>query len=358
VVTLHRRGWRIGRWLRADGLELALIGVAGLLGFGIWVALDPDRSVIIQDFLLRENVGKLGGSGYLAGMVSGSYPVTRIWLGNFANLGTYAPALGGLLWQLVRERRADRRARPSGDETALWLYVLAFLVVYTIPRQRQENYLLPTVAALSVLLALRWDRLPGGLHRAALAVTAAAVAGLGWMMVGIGRSVPGVSHGAGKLGLVAGILGLCLWGLSSAARARALLPAGVLGGMLALGLALSPFDRMVEWRPGGREALAGQTVWFPRTFRARHERYRFVAPGIEIAPYDGRDPRAPLEELAKGRVVALGVDLGAEPPPGHRVFGEVLDLRTRLPADRVRRIVVERRFEELVYRLAILQRKP
>ena len=112
-------------------------------------------------------MGKLGGSRLLARARVGA---------------VLAPAF---VARPVRERGALSRFRllyvvvdgvagPSAgmslEEKGLWILVLSFLIVYSVPSQRQENYLLPSVPALAVLIAMRWryDRTPVGCARLAV----------------------------------------------------------------------------------------------------------------------------------------------------------------------------------------------
>ena len=90
--------------------------------------------------------------------------------------GLYAVVLLGLVIDTLR-----RRKQLTPQEIQLWLYVLGFLIIYSIPTQRQENYILPTCAALSVLLALRWQALPALWFRITLVVMACLFAATFWI---------------------------------------------------------------------------------------------------------------------------------------------------------------------------------
>ena len=149
-VLVARRYQRLA-FLRFDVPRILLASFVALACFAIWPALDPEPAEILQHFVLEENVGKLGGDGYLRGLFFGPYPLHRLWLGHLANAGLFALPLVYLVVVSVRDR-----ARMSVDEKSLWILVLSFLVVYSVPGQRQENYLLPSVPALAVLMAMRW----------------------------------------------------------------------------------------------------------------------------------------------------------------------------------------------------------
>lgn len=359
AILWRRRGWRLGELLRRDSMKLAVMSGLGLGIFALWFAVDPQPEIILRQFVLQENIGKFGSGNYLLGLLSGPYPVWRIWLGNFMNMGFYALPLAALVWLTLREfRKAPAEGGLTGPERELWLYVLVFLVVYSVPRQRQENYILPTVAALSVLLALRWERIPIAFFRAGLALAGACLGLLLTMMLGIRRAVPDLTYAGWQLAAAAALLGLALLALANGRLSRRLFPGVVCGTFLCLGFALSPFDRRIEPAPGGPglEALAGRTIWFPATFSRRDERYRFLVPGSEVAGYNGRKRIHGEQALADGKLTALAFDLGDSLPGGYVIYGELLDLRTRLPPATIRDVVVGARFDQLVYRLVILER--
>lgn len=346
-------------FLRRAVPRLGAMALLGLGLFALWFAADPRPDLVLRSFILGENASKLQLSGYLAGLFRGTYPLTRIWLGDFLNLGFYAFTLAGLLWLTLRRRRqAESDGGLSRAEKDLWLFVLAFLLVYSVPSQRQENYILPTVPALSVLLALRWNEIASGWHRLTLGA-----AGLGlvlalWAMVGIGRAVPDAGYAAGDYALVGVLLLLAMFGLSSAARTRLLAPVVVCGMLLTIGAALVPFDRPFRPVPGGPGlgALAGRSVHVPSNFAAREERFRFLLPRSGIQPYDSRTPGTGEALLEQGRTVALLLPPDGAPAPDATVFGEKYEIRTRRPSREIRRIIFGGEWDLLAARVVIVRR--
>ena len=87
----------------------------------------------------------------------------------------------------------------------------------------------------------------------------------------------------------------------------------------------------------------------------RHERFRFDVPGSQVAPYDPRDSAATDSLLRQGRLMALAIPLDSAAPAGHRQYAQRLDLRTRIPSDDVRQIILHRHFNLLVQRLVIIE---
>ena len=355
IIQWHRRRGGALQLLRHDAGRLVTMAGIGLLLFALWLALDPYPGAIVHDFIGRENINKLWHTGYLQGLVSGKHSlITNIWLGDFTNFGFLAPTLLGLVGLTLLRWRAEITAA----ERDLWIYVLAFLICYTVPYQRQENYLLPTVPALSVLLALRWEWIPSWLLRLSGAAAVAFIGALAWLMRGLADAVPSATYPAWPLALITALLGLALSavaGRSTGVRWR--LPAAVAGTWLALGLALSPFDAPFLPAPGGPglESLRSRTILFPIAWPERNERFRFDLPGSQVAAYEPGDAVAVGTLIAQGRLMALPLSLGGAPPAGHVVYGERLQLRIAVPLEEVWEIVLHRRFDRIVQRLVIIE---
>ena len=154
LVLLRRDGWDVRAFLRRRLGFLAVASTVGLAAFLAWPALDPRPDLIWSQFVLAESARKLKFATFVSGLFSGEDALWEIRIRDLKNAGIYVLLLLALLRDLWRRRRAL-----GADEQELWLYVLAFLVVYSLPTQRQANYLLPSMAALAVLLALRWNNL-------------------------------------------------------------------------------------------------------------------------------------------------------------------------------------------------------
>ena len=387
LIQWRRRRWDLLATLRNDTTRLVAMAGIGLIIFSLWFLFDPYPLTVLHDFVGRENLGKFQHGSYLKDLVTGHYnAITVIWLGDFVNFGMLAPALAGLVavTVIVLRRRgvprgADGRfeARESdaeeyqgstpavtpdaaltSAERDLWCYVIAFFIVYTAPRQRQENYILPTVAALSVLLALRWERIPVWLLRLSAALATLVTGALLWLVIGLPAAVPDVAYGGWQVALLAILFLLALSGIAGRGSAiRCRLPAAAAAPWLALGIALAPFDGpfVATPRSPGFNAVENRTILFPSTFFMRHERFRFDVPGSQVAPYDPRDSLATDSLIRQGRLMALDLPLDGAPPAGHLAYASRLDLRTRIPADDVRAIILHRRFDLLIRRLMIVE---
>ncbi|MGW8323551.1 MAG: hypothetical protein ACWGSD_18560, partial [Thermodesulfobacteriota bacterium] len=307
----------------------------------------PYPEKILSQFLMKENVGKFNLAHFWTGLYSGSYALWRLWLGDFANAGLYAVVLLGLVIDTVR-----RRKRLAPHEKQLWLYVLGFLIIYSIPTQRQENYILPTCAALSVLLALRWQALPAVWFRITLVVAAFLFAVTFWLQWEVEHAF-GARLFSWKNYLVPFLLlSLSLFSLARIEVGRFLLPLIALGALLTASLFLDPFSR--KYSEAARAELRGKTVYFPsRPFLTKHELYRFILPGANVVGYTRLRPLEKIDHKYCARII----DLGEEIPEGYRLIDEVYNLKTRHTNQQIKDMIFHRRMDLMLDRLALLEKK-
>ncbi len=346
------RDWRLGEAIRRDAPGIALAIVVALAIFALWPLLDPDPARILHKFVLGENLGKLKTGHYFTGLFSGTYPVWRVWLGDLTNAGLMAPLV---IWLAVVSWR--ERARLRFEEKALWVFVLAFLVVYTVPSQRQENYILPTVPALAVLLALRWNAMrPGWFYLFNLPLLLG-VALLALLQPAIAHVLPAGAYNLGNY--IAPWLALAL--LLAAYVRRTLAPKlflpTVFLAFLIFGSVLRPFDGPLgQYTPGTIKAMAGSTVYVPSDFPGKYDRQRFLLPKTEVLGYDPHNAAARERLLEEGKRVAIDLPYDAPLPAGYGVFGSRLTLRSRLPVQDLWAILFQRRTDRLLLREVIVQR--
>lgn len=307
-----------------------LMACAAVSLFLLWPLLDPRRDALVSDFFLRENLGKLGGGeraalaghGYLWDAVFGPYHLGRIWAGPLVNAGLLAPVLAAAAWSGWKHR-----AGMASGERLLWKMLLAFLVFYSIPSQRQENYLIPAMPAAAALVGLHWARLP----RAA-AVASGAAAGAVCLAAPVLFIVAGGLVPFGAAAWLAALSGLALAAGSFAAPR--LTHASVLATYLTISCALAPFDG-----PAGRydqaalSQMAGRVVYVPTGWdhKPRTEYYRFALPGADVRGFDPDNAELRRDLLAAGKLVGSSLPLGAEPPTGCSAVGRRLALKSRLP---------------------------
>ncbi len=347
LVLFYRADFRPVSFLKRYGLFLSGTVLLGLGIFSLWLVFDPYPEKVLSQFLLKENVGKFNLSNFWEGLYSGPYALWRLWLGNFANAGLYALLLLGLVVDAVK-----RRKTLSYREKQLWIYVLGFLIVYSVPTQRQENYILPTCAALSVLLALRWHALPAVWFRLTLLVAALLFSSTFWIQWEVERAF-GASLFSWENDTVPLLfLALTLFSLVRIETGRYLLPVIALGVLLTGSLFLDPFSR--KYSEEARRELQGKTVYFPsRKPLIKHEIYRFILPGANVVGYTKQKP---LEEIDHTYCAKI-IDLGEEIPEGYRLIDEVYNLKTRHTNQQIKDMIFHRRLELMLDRLALLEKR-
>jgi 4-amino-4-deoxy-L-arabinose transferase-like glycosyltransferase len=343
-ALLVRSDLRPGPWLRRYGAFCLAIALIGLALFALWPLLDPDPGQVLRQFVGHENAGKFRWDGFVGGLFTGRYTLLRIWLGDFANAGLYAVLLAGFLVLTVR-----RRASLSPPERELWGYVLAFLVVYSFPAQRQENYVLPSCAALAVLMALRWESIG-----AAWFVASHALVGVVLLLsLGVQLRIEQLAGArlftAWNYGTVALGLLLVAVGLVRGSWRRELFPLAVFVVLVAESSFLQPFSH--RFPEATCAQLRGATVYFPSTSVESQEKYRFVLPGARVRGYFG----SPLPWLSESTFVAIRVPYGQPLPAGVTPVDEIRSLRTRHSARELRDMIFHGRFDLLADRLVIVR---
>ena len=354
---LARRGRRWGEFVRRDTLRLAVLGLGGLGLFALWPLLDPEGQKVWEQFVLRENLGKVGSDGnYLVEMLAGRHSVWRTWFGHLVNAGLYAPLLVFLAFDAWRRRRALSEA-----EKGLWILVLAFLVAYTFPTHRQENYLLPTVPALALLMALRWQA-AFGKHAWRISSIVTLVAGLvacAFVLLVVSAGIGIGWSDYGPLDLAVPVLAVLasLVGLVRLTAARFAVPLAVLLAYGSIACVTAPFEGPKGRFPAEVRDEVRAAVLVPSSFRATEESYRFLLPladPVAYHPEAGLPRHGPSPSRFDLRPAVVRADPGATPAPlTHPRLtwmerGRRLTLETRLSGTALRALLVERRLEVLV----------
>lgn len=334
-------------------LRVGLSVAVALSIFALWPILDPDPGAVLRHFVLEENLGKIQGEGYVRGLVCGPYALHWLWLGHFGNAGLFAVPLLFLVVTSLRERKSL-----SPEERSLWILVLSFLLVYSIPSQRQENYLIPTVPALAVLLARRWTSfsleqfrwfpVPGALFAAAVVS----------VVLGIrGQILPPGSYRSWHLAVPAVVL--CLWTvlIVRPREARYSFHAMVFASFLLIALAVSPFEGPLgRYDPERVAFLKGKTVFVPSEFVSRHERHRFLLSGALIEGYDPADVDSTSRLLSSGQHVVVYRRPGSGIEGPFRVIARRFDLRSRQTREEMWRILFGRELDLLVRQELVVRR--
>jgi 4-amino-4-deoxy-L-arabinose transferase-like glycosyltransferase len=352
LAAIERRGDR--RVLASTDLPRVAVTVSiALFLFLLWPLLDPDPSAIFRHFVIEQNLGKLQGAGYWSGLFSGPYALQWLWLGPFASAGLFALPLLFLVVASLRERNSLSR-----DEKALWVLVLSFLLVYSIPRQRQENYLLPTVPALSILLALRWRRFSTRWFRWFSLFGVVYAAALFSLVRAVQRdALPRGSYSAWQIALLVALVLSWVAMLLLPSIARGWFHPLALASLGALAIALAPFEGpQGRYPPDRLEILKGRRVFVPSTFVSHYERHRFLLPGARVEGYDPSDANETSRLLDSGRIVVVQRPVGDDPQGPFRVIARRFDLSSRQTNEEMWRILVDHDLDLLVREELILRR--
>lgn len=275
------RGYRLGDFLRRDAAKVALVTLLALGVFGLWFVLDPQRQFILQDFVLKENIGKFDAkeSSYLATALWGKHSIWQYSLGWLTNAGLLAPAVVAVFVLAWRHRQ-----RMTDAEKLLWIWVITLFVFHLLPNLRYERYLLPAMPAVAVLCGLYWGKIP----RWALTVTVAA-AGIALLALLAGAWLLAVqlpntrTYALFDWLALAGLTAVALAALLHREWVRILALPSVLFVYLGFAIFLRPFDGPLgAYARPAIEAVRGEEVVYPSPFTGRDELIRFLLPGAAV----------------------------------------------------------------------------
>ncbi|HEY6095434.1 MAG TPA: hypothetical protein VIU93_10830 [Gallionellaceae bacterium] len=343
--------WRMTPFLRQDAPRLAVFGLTALAVFGLWFVLDPDPGAIVREFLLGENVAKLKHDGYWRNFFSGSYPVWGVWFGNLRNAGFLALPL---LYVVIMSLR--RWSLLRHEERALWLWVLCFIAVFTLPAQRQDSYIMATMPAIAVIIGLHWREIPRQWFYLFTLPLLAIFAGLVYLMIPISQQVlPAGAYAPGHYLAPFGGLALAVLALLYNRWAKALFLPLIFLAYLAFASVVAPLEGPLgRYQASAIAAVSGKTVYVPSNFRAQYERFRFLLPGAEIRSYEEGDTEARDRLLAEGQLVVMDVAPGSD-CTALPVLGSRLTVRSRLPQEDVDKVLYQRQMELLFRRELLVQ---
>jgi 4-amino-4-deoxy-L-arabinose transferase-like glycosyltransferase len=349
-----RRHWNLADTVRRDFWKPTTAVVVGLLCFAIWPLLDPEPELIFQKFFLKENVGKFGGGNYFQNLVIGNYTAFRVWFGPVTNAGLLAIPLLYLAVVSIQKRSVI-----MNDEKALWILVFSYLLIFTLPTQRQENYVLPIMPALAILLAMQWNRIDRRWFILFLLPLVLAATLFAFLMFAIASDgVGGIQYALWHpmvLLLVLVSLGVSLFFLDVA---RFLFPASVFLLYLSFGALLSPFDGSIgQYSEGTANKLSNKPVYVPSNFRAKYEQHRFVLPDSDIMGYNENDVDRRKELIDLGEIVAIRLPVDSAIPENYVIYGQRLVVRSRLRGEELYKILFQQRTDVMLRREVIVQLK-
>jgi hypothetical protein len=175
---------------------------------------------------------------------------------------------------------------PAHKVLVAWL--LVWLIVFTIPSQRSERYVIPAMPALAIGMALLWQRIGRVWSLATLLLTAPALvllARIAWVIGEMDVGSPllsGLTVLVAGLGLLAVFLGLfnARWTRNASLLACATVYAS-------FGLMVAPLSHPdADYSTGVHAQLQGKRVAVPNGFTGQYENYHFVLRGAHIIPFD------------------------------------------------------------------------
>jgi 4-amino-4-deoxy-L-arabinose transferase-like glycosyltransferase len=287
AALLSHRQWQF-KPLWALSLRTAASVALGVGVFALWFALDPDPAAVWQEFVVGENVGKMGDKvGYWHEAVfGGGSSMWALVLSPLENAGLLAFAVMGLAFAGWHNRRAISAWAPHTQVLLAWLAV--WVLVFMLPSQRSARYVIPAMPALAILLALSWHQIGRGWFLACgvlIALTTLVFGRVAWAMHAFGlASTSEFLTAAIAQGLV---IALLLAGLAKPAWTRSATLAGCLFFYGAFSLTVAPLDGP-QGRYGNdvKAVFKQQTIAVPSNFNAQWERFEFLLPGNRIVPFD------------------------------------------------------------------------
>lgn len=351
---LHQRDFKLLDCLKTDSLKLIQIAVVALGLFALWFILDPEPQAIWQEFVVGENAGKFDphGGGYFAKLFWGTSSLWSQLVGYPMNAGLLALPVMALTVHAWRQRHTL-----SADEQLLWIWVLALLAFFCIPSQRSSRYLLDAMPAIALLLALRWQALPRWTFGLSLGLCALVLAVFGWFSFRLQQALPEMTlYTPTYWLLLAGGLGLALYGLIRRAQMRELTLLTILAVYLGYAAFLRPFDAPLgNYNQQTQAAVQGKTVAVPYNFNAKYERYRFLLPGANITGYreDEHWPADALKARYPYFTIQQPLTLSSAQPQlcaDCRILGQRLDLHSHHTNQEIKAILAGQVLENLFVR--------
>jgi 4-amino-4-deoxy-L-arabinose transferase-like glycosyltransferase len=338
MLGAQKAPWAISRpGIVTDGIKVAAICVLALAIFGLWFAIDPQPGEVWREFVVGENAGKMNSSkGYFAIAFSGSSGVLTILTGYFSNALFLLPvAVGCFLaaWRAWRQRKGTGKT-VSDAEKALWLWMLAFALVFMVPTQRSTRYLIPAMPALAVLIALYWERISRIWFSLTLLICLGGALAMGLIGFGGVKATQNAWLYSPLYWLFLAVTVLaCIAGMFRPAFTRPITAMSSFAVLFTLAWVTLPFNgEMGHFRPGTDALLKGQTVSVPSNFNGHFERYEFIIPGAKIVPYFAAQP-VDYEDVDglfnNTRYALVQRRAGQKPCDGCRIIDQRWDLRSR-----------------------------
>ena len=348
---LRRRRYELATFITRDAGKVVILGIVALAIFSVWFLLDPDPRAIVTKFVFEENAGKFAApGGYLQTLFWGGSSIWRLVVSYPLNAGLLMFPVIALFFVSF-----NRRTQLSAEETLLWMWIITLFVVFSLPSQRDERYLLPAMPALAVLAALNWDRISRLAFAASLVVTGVGVLLMIHLSFELQHSA-GPLHPIGYWALLTATLIVVSIALAVPRLTRPLVNVAVLLGFISFAAFFRPFDGARGTYGADVQALVkGRTVWVPTNFAAREEGHRFLLPGADVRGYPLDSNLTAADLATRYPIFAVRVPMNAPDVGVGRVLGERLDIATRQTSAQIMEMLGGRVFENLFVRELLIE---
>jgi len=339
------RDYDLRAFFLQDSWKLILMTALSLGLFSLWFVFDPDPKAILQEFIFKENIGKVNQDNYLAKLVWGGSSVWSQAIGLVLNTGLFIFPATVLFNRAFRERRTMK-----ATEIMLWIWVLVYFVIFSLPTQRSARYLIPVMPAIAILLSLYWDRIPLWAFRLSLLLAGLFVIGIAYFGLRLEFFLGEADIYPLSIWLVmAATLGLVIFAWIRNSWTRDLTPAVLLLVYVNLAGFFHPFDHdKGHYSDETITEMKGKDVWVPYNFRAKYERYGFMLPGAMIHGYRTQDKFTPEELMATHEFVVIRrTPSQALELEDCRLVDTRIDVRSRHNSQEIREILLDNRLDHL-----------
>jgi 4-amino-4-deoxy-L-arabinose transferase-like glycosyltransferase len=350
---LRHRRYVVRAFLARDVSKLAIIAVVALAIFSVWFVLDPDPRAIVNEFVLKENAAKFGAPGdYVRNFFWGGSSIWRLVVSYPLNAGLLMFPVVAVFVISFR-----RRTELADDEILLWMWVISLFVVFSLPSQRDERYLLPAMPALAVLCALNWHRISDRVFMASVAATGVAALLLAYLSMRLEQAIPGERlFSVGSWALLVVTLMIATASLLRARLARACVNVAILLALASFAGLLRPFDGAAgTYAPDVQHLAMGRIVWVPINFAAKEEAHRFLLPGADVRGYAGVPDFTASTPGRHAPLFAVRVPIDSTAVDGGKVVGERLDIATRQTPEQILDMLRGNVFEHLFVREVLVE---
>ncbi len=349
-----QRNYRIRDFLLRDCWKLALMGCISLAVFALWLVLDPDPKAIVREFVLGENAAKFDskGRGYLVTLLWGGSSIWSLAAGYLADAGLLALPVLGLFVMALRHRK-----QLPENEKFLWFLILTLFLVFSLPSQRSERYLLPAMPALAILCALNWERISRALFSISLVVAALAIVVLAYLSMRLQQGIGEVPlYSIVYWALLLGTLGFICATIFLPWFTRPALPVASLLACVCFAAFLQPFDGLLgTYDERARDFALGKDVWVPVNFKAKEEGFLFLLPGTKVHPYTYDRNLTTAALSAKYPLYAIRLPIKDTNIVTGTVIGQRLELGSRHTSAQIKEMLQGKVYEHLFLKELLIE---